>query len=457
MQPTRTVCVTALLTALLLASRAGGDDAAKPAAPAAPAASKPKPANPLAQKPANPLLDDPFVGQFEGGGMVLILRPAAGGNGYEGEIRKRGQTFTVKATLKGEELVGVFVFDEFTYEFKGSLDQQALKFTTEDRTFSLQRKDQAGDASVPAISKTLPALPPAPNPPPKPPADLPVKPAAPPANARLTPAPPVQRLDYARMNTQQLRQACWTRFPAGTVLVLEDIAITPTVVPVTERTSVVYSGIVDGKAALKAHAWDGARWTPWSQPITAPTEDAIRIDDMGFTKGETTSENLVIGPATVICDRMAYTGEIDVKGAPMRVSVLVWRGRGIDIPTLVMDLPEKRLLLEPDMVKVQAEIDYRGVKVAMGLQLDAMEQDGRVGRQSVKYAVVTGKSMIESGGTKIHRTSENWISHQVPGGVMKTTEAEKRGRAVTERLTQLVDFASGQDVERIAKPAAATP
>jgi hypothetical protein len=402
---------------------------------------KPKPANPLTAKPANPLLEDPFVGEYAGAGMVLILKPAAGGEGYEGEIRKRGQTFTLTAAMKGDDLAGSFTFDEFTYDFTCKLEDQALKFTTEGRTVSLKRRE-APDAAPPV---TPAPRQPAPSPVDPPARDHPAPPLVTPVPSKVTAAPPPQRLDYASLSAQQLRQACWTRFPAGTSATFEDATTLPGFLPQSLRYKVIYQGIGNGKVMLRHLEEDGNRWTLSNSPAAAPTDEAIRIEDLGFTRGESAAEDLSINGSTIRCDRMSYTGQVESDGASMAVRVLLWRSKEVDVPTLVLDLPRKRLLLEPDMAKVQALIEYRDVKVQMLMQLDALNVQGRVGRHAVQYAVMTGRSTIESRTARIERASEYWISHQVPGGIIKTVETEKRNQSVRQRVIMMVDFAAAAD------------
>ncbi|MEX2214492.1 MAG: hypothetical protein WD768_10210 [Phycisphaeraceae bacterium] len=416
-------------------------------------------------KPPNPLFDDPFTGEFTGGGMTVIIK-AAGEDRYEGEIRKRGRSFAIKASLKGEEMVGVFVAGEFNYDFKCALDGESVKFTSDGKTLTLTRKDVA----VPVVP-VVPAVPEPFTPGVVKPMPAPVKPVDPdpapvlpksslpviPRSAKLTPAPDPARMNYSKLSAQELRHACWTRFPAGSFAVFDDSASSSTALPVTMRSRVHFTGIENGKVVLKGDEWLSDGWRETGRLIVAPTEGAARVDDMGYTRSESSSDIIEVEGVPLKCELWKYTGSSEIKGAPMKVQVQVWRSKEVDLPTLVLDLPEQRMLLEPDMVKVQAEVEYKGVKVTMGLQLNARDREGRVGKFAVKYAQVKGKSTLESGTTRIERTNDYWVSHQVPGGVIRAVDMEQRGIALKQHVMEMVDFSVGGESDKSSGASAPTP
>ncbi len=436
---------SAIIAALAAPSPCPAFDAAK-AQPAGDATKAPP--NPLTRKPPNPLLNDPFVGEFEGEGMTVILKSAA--DGYEGEIRRAGQTFPLKAKRKDKQVTGAFTLDAFSYDFSIALDGASLRFITDEKPFTLKRKEQA--PTPPAVgetpSKRLPdPIVRVPDPLPPPVAPEPTK------GPKTLLAPPAAKIDYATLPVEKMRLLTWSRFPAGTAAEFEMVAATTSVITDAERRRATWEGVIQGKASLKLQNLLTDGWTKRvDHPI--PTESAERIDDLGFTSGEPKDETLAIEGANLRCRRTTYTAQGEGQAGPMTVTVDIWRSGEIDIPTLSIDLPQKRLLVEPDMAKVQVTVDFKnGGKAEMSQQIESLRRDFRIDGRTVSCALVTTRNVIAKGTARIERTGEHLLTHQVPGGAAQSIQTENRGPNVLRTITTMVNFST----EPAAAPGTSKP
>ena len=438
----RSIALTStIIAALAAAPLAVADDAAKAPAPAPAPVPAPKDAPKDAKAPPNPLPADPYVGEFESNGIAVTVKAAA--EGYEGEIRRNGKAFPFKAAKKDGQVAGAFKFENLSYDFTLTLDGKNLKITTDSETFPLKRKEIDKPAVVPPknpepdkglivpVPDPVPTLPP-----------IRPKPGVPVA------APPPKAIDYAKLGTAQMRQSPWTRFEPGSFAIYEEGYATSQILSDTVRSKVVFQGIAAGKLALQLHRWETDKWLP-PTAATAPSDEAVRIDEFGYTRSVAGSETIVVDKRSLQCRRTTYAGEADSDGGgKIAVKAEFWTSDQVDKPPLFLDLPQKRLLVDPDVVKANVVMEYKSVKVNMTLQVDALDRQGEVGNRDVKYAVVTGKTTITSELSKLERTHDYWISHQVPGGLLRSIDTEVRGRETLRNVRTMVDFLAADPAEK---------
>ncbi|MEX2215666.1 MAG: hypothetical protein WD768_16255 [Phycisphaeraceae bacterium] len=392
-------------------------------------------ANPLTT-PANPLTDvDPFAGEFEGDELIVVVKVS--GDGYVGEIRRAGRSFPMKAVREGKQMVGSFSFEKSSFRFTARFDGQSLSLHSGDKDFTLKRRVPDGAAPAtpdPTPTPPEPALPhPAPTVPRPDPA--PVRPAP----ATETPAERLSAIDYSKLNSEALRDLAWTRFPAGTYAVFEEVFSTPNTIGVSARQKLVYSGFIDDKPAFRGHLFENGLWQAEGQLLPPRTDKGYRIQEMGYTPGDTRSESLTVGEKTLQCDCTRYSTEANIFGEPMTIQIEVWRSRESDHPAMVMDLPDKRLLVEPNVARVIASGEHKTAKVVLDLKLDA-RKEMKIGRITVMCDVLKGTSTLERLGEKTDLYTEHWLSHQIPGGIAKTIEDQVVGKRAKRRSSSVVEF-----------------
>ena len=97
---------------------------------------KPK-ANPLGKKPV-----DPLVGSYEGEDLTIVLR--AGSGGYEGEIRRGGDSYPLSAKKQDDGgLKGTFEAAGSSFEFTAKVENGTIELVTGGATYSAKKKSPA--------------------------------------------------------------------------------------------------------------------------------------------------------------------------------------------------------------------------------------------------------------------------------------------------------------------------
>lgn len=456
---TSTNAVAALWVALGMSLPAAWADA-PPKGPAASAdsAAKADDANPLAA-------EDPFVGEFASDEMLVTLRLSV--DGYVGEIRRGGRVYPLAAAADNKVITGAFTHGDSTFRFVAGLEGNALKLTTGNKVYLLARKGPAADATK--AKPDQPATPtpqPPPDAPPRPPKPAPA-PALPEPSTPALPAPPAppapptpptplagepprivlsgplpQHAGYAELSTQKLRDLAWARFPAGAYVVFEESIASAQSVPLSARRKMVYGGVTADRLQLQNFDWDGSKFS--NSPLTVvQDEQAIhRIGELGLTPGQTTAENLTVQGAAIRCQFQQYKGEYTINDAATRLTAQVWRSREVDVPPLVVDLPGRKLILEPDIVRIKLTCELRGITGVIDMKLDTIRREVTVGKQTAQVAIIKSTSVFDRTDGKLESSAEYWLSAQVPGGILKSAVYEQMGDKRQARECTAIEFAN---------------
>lgn len=111
----------------------------------APAATPAAPPNTDASNPLSPSppANDPLVGRFSDGAVVLTLR--AEGGGYAGQLEFNGQAFPVRAQGSAAALQGDFESGGNRFVFEAVLQGATLRFTTGGSSYALSRQQDASN------------------------------------------------------------------------------------------------------------------------------------------------------------------------------------------------------------------------------------------------------------------------------------------------------------------------
>ena len=430
-----TTLLIALVALMVDGSSAAGQ--ADPASAPAPAESEVK--NPLEDVTPNPLTEvDPFAGEYEGDEVIVVVKVA--GDGYVGEIRRAGRSFPLKAVREGKQLTGTFTHESTSFKFTAGFEGQTLHLTSGTKSFLLNRKDAS--AVVPLPSPT-PA-------PPKPPISVPTPTPAPaPGPSPRDPAPKPKRaatplpVDYARLSSQQLADAVWSRFPAGAFVVMEETATSSQSIGSTVRRKMHYTGAPQGVPVVRSQRWDGRQWGH-AEPSAPARDECRRVDELKYTKGPSRAETITVAGTALPCEVTKYTGESVVKDGAIQLTLEVWRSRGVDHPAFMLDLPTQRMVVEPDIVRITIESDFKGLKATMDLKIETLEREVRVGDLTVACTVMKGVATSDQVTSKSVLTTEYWLSHQVPGGVVRKAEKEEIGQRYRALERNAVEFSQGK-------------
>jgi len=392
-----------------------------------------KPAK-AAEPAANPLeADDPFVGEFSSEEMLVIVRLSV--DGFVGEIRRGGRTFPMKAAVEEGKLSGAFTHGETSYKLSASLEGDTLKVTTGTKVYSLKRKGAADAPATPVKPPVTPAPPVTPTP------TVPVTPSPDPG-VPVSPKPALSgpHLIYAQMTPAKLRDLAWARFPIGAHAEFEESVGSSDALPKTMRRKLVFMGTDDGRLKLRNFNWDGTKFDPVGQSMVQPEIDPLRIDNLGYAKGATVAEDVTVQGVVLRCQRTQYSGEATAKGATTKVTAEVWRTSEVDVPPLVIDLPDKKMIVDPDIVRVKITCEFRGIVGVVDFKLESISQETRISNQVIKYAVVKSTATFDRLDGKVENTAEYWLSPQIPGGIVKTIQIERIGEHTKTRMATVVDF-----------------
>jgi hypothetical protein len=449
MRRLHTKWLTSFIAALLVGSAAPAQGKDSPEAPPPPVK------NPLEDDVANPLTEaDLFAGEYEGDEVIMIIKVS--GNGYDGEIRRAGRAFPLKAVREGRQMVGTFSHENTPFKFTAQFEGQALKLSSGSKVFLLKRKDASATAVLAPQSPPTRPQPPVPPPPPVSPVvpSLPT-PIAPPTTP-LAPAPvkpkPAETplpVDYAKLTSQQLADAVWTRFRTDAFVVMEETAGTSQILGRPQRTKYFFSGATEGVPSVRIQRWEGKEW---GKPVPAAAtlaDECRRPDELGYTKEATREETLTIDGKPLVCQCTRYTGETVIGDGTLKLSLEVWRARTVDHPPILLDTPAKRLVVEPDVVRIHMESEYKGLTASIDMKLEALGREVQIGDLIVTCAVikaVASHDMLTPRSTvdKTAVTTEYWLSHQVPGGVVRKFDTEQTGQRRRTLERQVIEFVQGK-------------
>jgi hypothetical protein len=130
-----------------IVAKAGGTATPATATPATNTPATPEQTPPAEQpttgtaNPLNPLggnAADPFVGNFSGDNIALVLQGS--NNTYTGELNFNNQPFPVQATGDGTNLTGTFTSGTNTFNFTATLQDKALTLVSDGSTFNLTKQ-----------------------------------------------------------------------------------------------------------------------------------------------------------------------------------------------------------------------------------------------------------------------------------------------------------------------------
>lgn len=252
-----------------------------------------------------------------------------------------------------------------------------------------------------------------------------------------------QHQGYAQLPTLKLRDLAWARFPVGAFAVFGESASSSTTLPKESRRKIAFEGVVEGKVKLRNYDWDGSKFDRTGMTLVLPDGDLFRISELGLDKGAASADDLTVQGVVLRCERTPFTGELTTNGVKTRVAAEVWRSSEVDVPPLSIDLPpDKKLILDADIVRLKLTCVYRGVTGVTDLRLDSISRETKVGDRTVHFSVVKSITTFDRPDGRIETHAEWWLSGQIPGGILKTSQVEQAGSRVKASTGTVVEFSN---------------